>query len=112
MQGVLIGVVQNHEENEKRWAQGSFRDTVVERLKQRLPQGTDLPGWTIWVSVNTENDKTAIWLEHKFDIPSSGQWISETVFSVSALKKPLDSDSPGLILFERTPLEGVDEIER
>ncbi len=67
----------------------------------------------MWLSMNTENDKTAIWLEHKFDVPSSGRWISETVFSIPAFKKPQAEDSPGLIVFERTPVEGVDdEIEK
>ena len=63
--------------------------------------------------MNTENDNTAIWLEHKFDVPSSGEWVSENVVSIPAFKKPKSKGSPGLIVFERTPLEGVDdEIER
>ncbi|TFK81944.1 hypothetical protein K466DRAFT_590907 [Polyporus arcularius HHB13444] len=104
---------ENYEENERRWAQGSFRQTVVDRVKKQLQPGAELPEWCMWLSMNTENDKTAIWLEHKFDVPSSGRWISETVFSIPAFKEPQAEDSPGLIVFERTPVEGVDdEIEK
>ncbi|RPD53579.1 hypothetical protein L227DRAFT_581247 [Lentinus tigrinus ALCF2SS1-6] len=104
---------ENYEENERRWAPGSFRQTVLDRLKKQLPPKSELPEWCLWLSVNSENDKTAIWLEHKFDVPSSGHWISEAVFSIPAFQKPEAQGSPGLIVFERTPLEGVDdEIER
>ena len=105
--------VQNREENEKRWAQGSFRQTVLERLKTRLEPGDELEDWCLWVSTNTDNDNTAVWVERKFDVPSSGYWVSETVFSIPAFSKPEGQGSPGLIVFERTPLEEVDdEIER
>ncbi|KAI0707481.1 SAC3/GANP/Nin1/mts3/eIF-3 p25 family-domain-containing protein [Cerioporus squamosus] len=100
---------ENYEENERRWAQGSFRQTVIDRVRKQLQPGTELPEWSMWLSMNTENDKTAIWLEHKFSVPSSGRWISETVFSIPAFKKPQAQDSPGLIVFERTPVEGVDD---
>ena len=112
---VLIGGTlrfQNHEENEKRWAQGSFLQTVVGRLQAQLADGAELPGWSVWLSMNTENDNTAIWLEHKFDVPSSGGWLTKNVFSIPVFKKK-GKDSPGLVVFECTPLEGVeDEIER
>ncbi|PIL32442.1 hypothetical protein GSI_05144 [Ganoderma sinense ZZ0214-1] len=104
---------ENREENEKRWAQGSFRQTVLERLKSRLEPGDELEDWCLWVSMNTENDNTAVWVERKFDVPTSGNWVSENVFSIPAFKKPEGQGSPGLIVFERTPLEGVeDEIEK
>lgn len=86
---------------------------MINRLRKQLPPDFELPEWCLWLSMNSENDKTAIWLEHKFDVPSSGRWISETVFSIPAFKQPEAQGSPGLIVFERTPLEGVDdEIER
>ncbi|KAI0739914.1 SAC3/GANP/Nin1/mts3/eIF-3 p25 family-domain-containing protein [Daedaleopsis nitida] len=104
---------ENFEENERRWAQGSFRQTILDVLKSRLQPGAELPEWCAWLSVNTENDKTAIWLEHKFDVPASGYWVSENVFSLPAFERPEAQGSPGLIVFERTPLEGVDdEIEK
>lgn len=83
-------------------------------MRARVSENAEeLPEWTLWLSLNTENDNTAIWLEHKFDVPASGEWLSENVFSIPAFKKPKGKDSPGLIVFERTPLEGVeDEIER
>jgi hypothetical protein len=66
--------------------------------------------------MNPENDGTAIWLERKFDIPSSGRWVSDNVFSISlsSADASLSSseESPGLIIFECTPLKGLeDELE-
>ncbi|KAH9850464.1 SAC3/GANP/Nin1/mts3/eIF-3 p25 family-domain-containing protein [Lenzites betulinus] len=104
---------ENREENEKRWAQGSFRRTILDSLKARLPPDTQLSEWCTWLSTNSVNDKTAIWLDHKFDVPASGHWVSENVFCIPAFEAPEDQGSPGLIVFERSPLEGVDdEIER
>ncbi|KAI0641637.1 SAC3/GANP/Nin1/mts3/eIF-3 p25 family-domain-containing protein [Trametes meyenii] len=104
---------ENREENERRWAQGSFRRTVLDRLKASMSPGAQLTGWCTWLSTNSVNDKTAIWLEHKFDVPASGHWASENVFCIPAFAKPEQEGSPGLIVFERSPLEGVDdEIER
>lgn len=62
--------------------------------------------------MNPENDGTAIWLERKFDVPKSGRWESETVFSI-----PLSVGDtqfyPGVIVFECTPLDEItDELER
>jgi hypothetical protein len=65
--------------------------------------------------MNPESDATAIWLERKFDVPESGQWASEAVFSIPVVPTRIidPSDSPGLIVFECTPLEGVaDDLER
>lgn len=63
--------------------------------------------------MNPEMDGTAIWLERKFDVPASGQWSSETIFSIPLASNKASPASPGLIVFERTPLEGIaDEIER
>lgn len=86
---------------------------MVDCLKARLPPDTQLQEWCIWLSTNSVNDKTAIWLEHKFDVPASGRWVSENVFCIHAFDPPEQQGSPGLIVFERSPLEGVDdEIER
>lgn len=65
--------------------------------------------------MNPDNDGTAIWLERKFDVPSSGRWVSENVFSMGlSPTNPSSSssssvESPGLIIFECTPLEGLDD---
>lgn len=66
--------------------------------------------------MNPDSDATAIWLERKFDVPTSGDWVSEAVFSIplTATKDPsVNSESPGIIVFECTPSEGVaDDLER
>jgi nuclear mRNA export protein SAC3 len=63
--------------------------------------------------MNPETDATAIWLERKFDVPASGRWYTENIFSIPLASGGASPVSPGLIIFECTPLEGVtDEIER
>jgi len=67
--------------------------------------------------MNPESDATAIWMERKFDVPASGEWVSEAIFSVpfERTKDPVvgELDSPGLVVFEKTPLGGIaDELER
>jgi hypothetical protein len=63
--------------------------------------------------MNPETDATAIWLERKFDVPASGQWNTENIFSIPLNYSEDSSNSPGVIVFESTPLESVvDEIER
>lgn len=102
---------QNHEEHERRWAQGSFLSLIQEYIKRK--SGAYLQGWQIWLSMNPEMDGTAIWLERKFDVPASGQWISDIIFSIPFASSRFSQVSPGLIVFERTPLEGItDDIER
>ena len=66
------------------------------------------------MSINPETDGTAIWLEHKFDAPASGQWESDVVFSIPLRQKDTNlSSSPGVIVFECTPLDRAsDELER
>ncbi|KAF9809634.1 hypothetical protein IEO21_07326 [Rhodonia placenta] len=108
--------IHNHEEHKRRWAQGSFLRSIRIRVRSSSPKGRPHIQWRTWLSLNPENDGTAIWLEHKFDVPSSGSWDSETVFSIPAIPDPKgvrSRGSPGLIVFERTPLEDLpDEIER
>ena len=66
----------------------------------------------LWLSLNPENDGTAIWVEKKFDMPGAGAWVSERVFSIP-LVPGAASRSPGLVVFECTPLYGEDdEIEK
>jgi len=65
--------------------------------------------------MNPDSDATAIWLERKFDVPASGWWESDTVFSIPLSRNNASSSLgfPGLIIFECTPLEGVtDDLER
>ena len=70
----------------------------------------------VWLSLNTGNDSTAIWLEQKFGMPESGSWHSENVFSMPISTLPAGSTqelSPVAIIFERTPATDVDDaIER
>jgi hypothetical protein len=68
--------------------------------------------YCLWLSLNPENDGTAIWVERKFDVPNSGAWVSERVYSIP-LAPHAAAHSPGLVVFECSPLHGVDdEIER
>ncbi|KAF8962842.1 SAC3/GANP/Nin1/mts3/eIF-3 p25 family-domain-containing protein [Flammula alnicola] len=104
---------ENHEEHELRWAKGSFLQVMRKHVKTLNPSTLKLP-WHIWLSMNPESDATAIWLERKFDVPESGSWASESVFSI-----PLSSASgitagyPGIIVFECTPLGDVaDDLEK
>lgn len=102
---------QNHEEHERRWAQGSFLQCIRQHIKHRA--GVYPRSWCVWLSMNPESDGTAIWLEKKFDVPASGQWDSELIFSIPLATSDSSEGWPGLLVFECTPLEGIkDEIER
>jgi hypothetical protein len=69
--------------------------------------------YCLWLSLNPENDGTAIWVERKFDMPNSGAWVSERAFSIPLVPHAASSRSPGLVVFECSPLHGVDdEIEK
>ncbi|TCD60994.1 hypothetical protein EIP91_009186 [Steccherinum ochraceum] len=108
---------ENQEEHQRRWAQGSFLATIRNRVSALSPDPESHSAWRAWLSLNTENDGTAIWLEHKFNVPHSGQWLTEAVFSMPAKPREIFTHmllgSPGLVMLERTPLEGItDAIER
>jgi len=65
--------------------------------------------------MNPDSDATAIWLERKFDVPASGSWASESVFSIpiSSVDGPPTSGYPGLIVFECSPLGDItDDLEK
>jgi hypothetical protein len=64
--------------------------------------------YCLWLSLNPDNDGTAIWVERKFDMPNAGAWVSERVFSIP-LVPGATSRSPGLVVLECTPLYGVDD---
>ncbi|PBK88024.1 hypothetical protein ARMGADRAFT_997515 [Armillaria gallica] len=102
---------ENHEEHQRRWAQGSFLQLIRDHVKlQQSPSE-----WQIWLSLNPDSDPTAIWLERKFDAPASGRWMGESVFSIPLKPSGVQSAlaSPGVIIFECTPLEGItDDLER
>ena len=103
---------QSHEEHQKRWARGSFLKAIRVRVIVGAPDGVYPPQWRVWLSTNSESDATAIWLEHKLDVPDSGEWLTDKVFSIPVLPKtrnPPSPGCPGLILFERTPLEDLDD---
>ncbi|KAF7349173.1 Nuclear export factor [Mycena sanguinolenta] len=113
---------ENKEEHARRWAQGSFLQVVRTLLKSKSKAAKPSPSspalWRIWLSLNPESDGTAIWLECKFDVKGSGgRWETETVFSIPVAPKPPSihpptttaEGYPGVIVFECTPLEGVDD---
>ncbi|KAH9023733.1 SAC3/GANP/Nin1/mts3/eIF-3 p25 family-domain-containing protein [Lactarius pseudohatsudake] len=98
---------ENREQHERRWTAGTFLAAL------RAHVGNPAPfDYCLWLSLNPENDGTAIWLERKFDMPDSGAWASEHVFTIP-LAPGADSRSPGLVIFECSPLHGLeDEIEK
>ncbi|KAF8151652.1 SAC3/GANP/Nin1/mts3/eIF-3 p25 family-domain-containing protein [Crassisporium funariophilum] len=105
---------ENHTEHELRWAQGSFLEVIRKHIKDLNPSTLKLP-WQIWLSMNPESDATAIWLEKKFDVPESGSWVSEFVFAIplSSSRASAPLPSPGVIIFECTPLGDVtDNLEK
>lgn len=86
---------------------GTFARSLHERLeRERLPSN-----WLVWLSINQDNDGTAIWLQRKFDIPSSGTWLSDIVFQIGPAASTIDAEdgAPGLIIFECTPFEDLDD---
>ncbi|KAH7925714.1 hypothetical protein BV22DRAFT_1010643 [Leucogyrophana mollusca] len=100
---------QNHEEHERRWARGSFLRALKDHLAT-LGGHSRPSNWSAWLSLNQENDGTAIWLEQKWDIPNSGKWRNDNIFEIPILEIHENSGVfPGIIIFERTPLSGVDD---
>lgn len=103
----------NREENERRWARGSFLHALRQHLKaasRTIPES-----WSAWLSLNQDNDGTAIWLELKFDVPDSGSWKDVNIFQIPVAPQPHNSKTlyPGIIIFERTPVGEVeDPLER
>ncbi|KAI6128109.1 SAC3/GANP/Nin1/mts3/eIF-3 p25 family-domain-containing protein, partial [Pisolithus croceorrhizus] len=91
---------QTDEELAKRFETVSCLLNFLEPPSSRLP-----PNWAAWLSLNQENDGTAIWLEQKFDVPESGKWKSENVFEMPGFY-------PGVIIFERTPVSSTDVLEK
>ncbi|KAI0315681.1 SAC3/GANP/Nin1/mts3/eIF-3 p25 family-domain-containing protein [Amylostereum chailletii] len=98
---------ENHEEHARRWAKGSFLEGVREHVHKAA--GVYPFDWSIWVGTNQSSDATAIWVDSKFDIPDSGSWLSEFVFSIPLKPGDDQATSPGLIVFECAPLEGIDD---
>ncbi|KII90394.1 hypothetical protein PLICRDRAFT_136628 [Plicaturopsis crispa FD-325 SS-3] len=103
---------ENHEEHERRWAQGSFLAVIRAFVKAKSSHTPSQ--WSLWLSMNQDSDATAIWLERKFDVPASGTWASDSIFSIPLTNVGATSAKyPGLIVFECTPLDGVsDQLER
>lgn len=98
---------QNHEENERRWAPGTFTISLRERLwRENLPSN-----WLVWLSINQDNDGTAIWLQRKFGVPSSGTWLTDDIFQIGPATATVSArdGAPGLIIFECTPFEDLDD---
>ena len=82
------------------------------RVVTEAPDNVYPPHWRIWLSTNSVNDGTAIWIQHKLDVPESGEWFSKNVFSIPVVPKsrnPPSPGSPGLIIFERTPLGDLND---
>ena len=98
-----------------RWATGTFLRTLRTHLKSLKLQRSVLAEWRLWLAVNPFFDPTAIWLEKKFDAEPLGDLSVELVTTLPAIAtpSPFPRGSPGLIVFERTPLEYVkDDIEK
>ncbi|OJA16646.1 hypothetical protein AZE42_04045 [Rhizopogon vesiculosus] len=103
----------NREENERRWARGSFLHVLQQHLKST--SRTVPESWSAWLSLNQDNDGTAIWLELKFDVPESGSWRDAHIFQIPVVPQPRNNTVvyPGIIIFERTPVSEVnDPLER
>lgn len=104
----------NREETERRWARGSFLHALQQHLK--ATSGTIPESWSAWLSLNQDNDGTAIWLELKFNVPESGDWKDANVFQIPVVPRPHNLNRalyPGIIIFERTPVGEVeDPLER
>lgn len=104
----------NREETERRWARGSFLHALQQHLK--ATSGTISESWSAWLSLNQDNDGTAIWLELKFDVPESGNWKDTNIFQIPVVPRPHNLNRalyPGIIIFERTPVGEVeDPLER
>lgn len=64
--------------------------------------------------MNLDNDQTAIFLEQKFNVPESGSWETNLIFSIPVSESEVGTDSfPGLLVFECAPLDVIsDDIER
>lgn len=67
--------------------------------------------WSAWLSLNQDNDGTAIWLELKFDVPESGSWKNVHIFQIPMVPQPRNDTVvyPGIIIFERSPVSEVDD---
>ncbi|KZS99776.1 uncharacterized protein LAESUDRAFT_71762 [Laetiporus sulphureus 93-53] len=78
--------------------------------------GQPLSERRLWLSMSPVHDGTAIWLEHKFDVPVSRTRDSQNTFSIPAIPKAHRSTSRGsldFIIFERTPLDDIEnDIEK
>lgn len=101
-------------EHEQRWAQGSYLEVFRNHIESVSPSTLRL-SWDIWLSLNPESDATAIWLERKFDVPDSGSWVSESIFTIplTPSKGSRAPGFPGLIVFECTPVGDVlDDLEK
>ena len=76
----------------------------------------DIPdNWLAWLCLNPDNERTAIWLEQKFDVADRGHWLPDSVISlaVSQERSGTDPGYPGLLVFECTSLdEEEDELEK
>lgn len=98
-----------------RWTTGSFLRALRTHLKSLKVPRPVLMEWRLWLAVNPFFDPSAIWLEQKFDAEPLGDISAELVTALPAIPTPLPlpQGSPGLIIFERTPLERVkDDIEK
>ena len=99
--------MQNSEQSKRRWEPGTF----LRALRRHI--GEQPFDWALWLSVNDNDSEeaTATWVQKKFDVPESGAWRDSNVFSVP-LTPHAEAASPGLIVFECTPANGVDDIEK
>lgn len=98
-----------------RWATGTFLRTLRTHLKSLKVQRPVLAEWRLWLATNPFFDPTAIWLEKKFDVKPLDESSPELVTVLPAIPtpEPFPRGSPGLIVFERIPLERIkDDVEK
>ncbi|KAF9062122.1 SAC3/GANP/Nin1/mts3/eIF-3 p25 family-domain-containing protein [Rhodocollybia butyracea] len=112
---------------------GSIAPRTDEELAKRLQEGSYQGSWgkvgvntydarglgfwySLWLSLNPTVDATAIWVQTKFGVPESGCWKGESVFEIPLVPQKRSEEVkrfPGVIVFECTPLDGVeDELDR
>ncbi|KAF5340886.1 hypothetical protein D9758_012172 [Tetrapyrgos nigripes] len=108
---------ENQEEHQHWWAQGSLLQVARNHVKDNTPLGSNkslLKNWAFWISFNPVVDATAIWVQKKFSVPDSGDWLGDVAFSIPLIAgADPRTASPGVIIFECTPVDGIDdELER
>ena len=81
--------------------------TLRSSLQNRYGDVSD--NWLAWLCLNPDNERTAIWLDQKFDVPETGQWLSESVIALFVSLVKVEHGYPGLLIFECKSLDAEDD---